>query len=156
MLKCQSGLKLKDMDEEPIKSYRFRFLNYWEADLPIEWKANCVCGNTVTVSDGFTECAFLIITARTYADLDVKGIEQKRMFMSAHQWLKRDVWERKPQLDHEVFQTEDNCLHRMRLWLLRGEAVFISIIHTGKVMQVDSRQILMVNCFVASLSLLEG
>lgn len=149
------------MDEQPVKFYRYRYLNCWEAELPVGWTGK----NTrlaLSFLDGKgVEVDFTVSTlikSQWESLLKLQNEEARigwEKLINCVLTLDDSLSERKPQVEREMRNPKDDCLRRYQAWAFKGKDFLISVHYSYKSEERDPMQVATVKHFVNTLRLVE-
>ncbi len=146
------------MDGLPVRFYRYRYLNYWEAELPVGWIVRENGKHVFLMAKNHGGMIFsLWTTVKTDWEKSYEGTEEnKQKVLADYRVLNEDEMERKPKVDYESWNEDVQASFRTRGWRFRSEALLINIYQSTKSDRVDAMQDSIVDRFVRTLSLVES
>lgn len=146
------------MDDLPVRFYRYRYLNYWEAELPVGWILREQRNHVFLMAKNRGGMIFTLwTTVKTDWEKSYKGTEEnKQKVLADYRILNEDEIVRKPNVDHESWSEDFQVSFRTRGWRFRSETLLINIYQSTKSDRVSAMQDSIVDRFVRTLSLVES
>ncbi len=147
----------------PSKFYRYRYLNCWEAELPVGWTGKAKRLSLSFVDDQGVEAGFTVSTTsknqlESFRELQKNepqlDLDWERL-MARVPMLGDELAERNPQVENEQKRLKDDCLYRYQSWMFKGKDVLILLRYSYKSEERDPMQVATVKHFVNTLRLVE-
>jgi len=145
------------MDEPPVRFYRYRYLNYWEAELPVGW---IVRENGKHISFTNKDQGGTVFSLWTTLKVDWENAydgteENRRKVLADYRVINEEDAERKPMVDYEFWHEGLQARFRTRCWRFSGGDFLMNILQNTRTDRMDAMQDSIVDRFVGTLSLLE-
>lgn len=145
------------MEWIPVRFYRYRYQDLWEAELPIGWVVDHY-ESELSLINGAGRTVFTIrTTLKADWESRYKDTEENRLKVLAdYRMLSEEATERKPLMDYESWNDSLQTRYRTRLWRFSGKDFLMNVIQNTKVDKVDPAIDSVVDRFIATLSFSEN
>ncbi|HEY1173623.1 MAG TPA: hypothetical protein VGH19_19820 [Verrucomicrobiae bacterium] len=147
--------------EMPVRFYRYRYQDYWEAELPVEWIVRDL-GNGISFAAKNPGGEIFSVWTKSQADFEKDQdkahpvtVKDWRLVTSLYKTLDEEDTLREPDMECGLWNKDFEAWFRIRNWRFRGGDFLISVMHDTKAKRIDSVHDSIVDRFVRTLSLVE-
>jgi hypothetical protein len=148
------------MEGMPVRFYRYRYLDYWEAELPVSWFVAESAPMVAFSQRKHGGTVFSVFTIKkNHWDSILKDMSGG-LFKPMLNWEKAAEkarllgdGSRVPEADREYENPVDGFLYRHRIWSFRAGDLLIYVEQSAKSNEIDADQLAVVDRFAATLSL---
>lgn len=152
------------MSEQAARFYRYRYLNYWEAEVPMAWSLLESAPSVSFSARKHGETVFSVFTVKKDHWDSILSDMSGALFKPMLNWeeatekcrpLDDSGTDRTPEVDHVWDNPMDRGKYRQRVWSFRSAELLVYVEHCVRSENFNEHEAAIVDRFVNTLSILK-